>query len=358
MTPKSSLGKTEKYSGLVKGVQGAKPQEEARLTPEEVTAAFTSFGFKPNERNHDDIAYWTTKGKSEKAKLVEELSKKRKEINQKEDDMRKADEARRKMTQDAINKRDEMKSKIQSQQDEAKITMPRLSDTDIAALFDEYGLPKPDPEWARNHMPNDPKKVRALLEMQRKMADDMFKKHSKNAVNSVPETPKMSGAPAPTPGAMPMMGQGGPSPMGMQGGMTGGAGAPAKPFFIGDHSIVRITNPRNPNASTTWLVDAKRKVLRPFASEQAFVNAFENPEEAEKAVTVVTSEDFAPGGPLEGFTPLQGNKGIKDDGSMDDIEFSPAELQNRYGQAENPEGENKSLSLLDGIFGKMSNPQQ
>lgn len=170
----------------------------------------------PNDRNHNDIAFWTTKGKSEESKMIEELSKRRKEINQREDDTRKADEIRRKSQQDILNKHEETKAKILSQQNEAKIAMPRLSDEDIAALFDEYGLPKPDPEWARNHMPNDPKKIRSLLEMQRKMADDLFKKHSKNAVNSQPEVPKASAMSMPAAPAMPMMGQGGPSPMGMQ----------------------------------------------------------------------------------------------------------------------------------------------
>lgn len=350
--------KTEKYSGLVKNVQGTnKPPEEPKITKEQVIEAFQSFGFTPNDRNHNDIAFWTTKGQSETPRMIEELSKKRKEINQREDDTIKADEIRRKSHQDILNKHEESKAKIISRQDEAKIAMPRLSDEDIAALFDEYGLPKPDPEWARNHMPNDPKKIRSLLEMQRKMADDMFKKHSKNAVNSLPETPKSSSFASPQALATPMMGQGGPSPMGMQGDMTQD-GTPQTPFFIGDHSIVRLVNPRNPNASTTWLVDVKKKILRPFASEQAFKNAFESPEDAEKAVIMVTSKDFAPGGPLEGFTPLKGDKAVKDDGSMDDIEFTPAQLQNKYGKQPDPQSEQKAMSMLDSIFGKMSNPQQ
>jgi hypothetical protein len=205
-------------------------------------------------------------------------------------------------------------------------------------------------------MPNDPKKIRGLLEMQRKTADSMLKKHSKNIVNSAPEVPKTQGAPAgmPMQGA-PMRGMGGPSPIDMQGSMVPGT-EPTTPFFIGDHSIVRITNPTNPNASTTWLVDAKKKVLRPFLSEQAFQNAFENPEEAEKAVITISTKELGPGGALDGFKPLQGTQGINDDGSMDEIDFSPAQIQNRYGKQSDPAAENKALSMLDGVFGGLSQP--
>jgi len=343
MPSKSSQGKTSKYSGVVKSVKDNTP-EEPRITKEQVIAAFKSFGFEPNERNHDDVAYWTTKGQSEGQKLIEELHKRRTDINKKEDDDKKAQEDKKRTYQSILDK-----------QETEKLAMPRLSDKDINDLFDEYGLPAPDPEWARNHLPNDPKKVRAILEMQRKMADGMLKKHSKNAVNSLPEVPKMQG------GTMmqgaPMMGTGGPSPMGMQGGMVPDD-SPVTPFFIGDHSIVRITNPNNPNASTIWLVDSKKKVLRPFISEKAFRNAFENAEEAEKAVVTISSRDLGPGGALDGFKPLSGTQGVKDDGSMDKIDFTPAQLQRRYGKPSDPASENKALSMIDGIFGQLKNQQK
>lgn len=361
MTPKSSLGKTNKYSGLVKGVQGAnKPPEEPRITPEQVVAAFKSFGFTPNERNHNDIGFWTTKGRSEGSKLIAELSKRRKDIIQREDDDRKVSDLRLKSQQDILNKHEETQSKLLSQQNEGKIAMPRLSDNDINALFDEYGLPSPDPEWARSHLPNDPIKVRSILEMQRKSADDMMKKNAKNSVNSIPEVPKMSGAsvqPSQIPQTAQLMGQGGPSPMGQQGAMLPGD-VSAKPFFIGDHAVVRMANPNNPRSTTTWLVDVKKKVLRPILSDKAFQNMFEDPEEAERNVINISSRDLGKGGLLEGFTPLQGTKGVKHDGTMDKIEFSPAQLQRRYGKKSDPAAENKSLSMLDGIFSSFNKPQE
>lgn len=339
MAPKATQDKTKKYSGVVKSVQNSKPQEEPRITADQVVAAFRSFGFEPNERNHNDTGYWTMKGQSEGTKLMEELHKRRMDINKKEDDDKKSEDEKERSRKTIINK-----------QEIDKAAMPRLSDEDIAALFDEYGLPAPDPEWARNHLPNDPKKIRSILEMQRKMADDMLKKHSKNAVNTMPEVPKMSAAPAQPP--MPMGGMGGPTPMGMQGGMIG-ADSPMTPFFVGDHSLIKITSPNNPNSGTLWLVDKKRKVLRPILSEKALENAFEDPEAAKNSITTVSSQALAPGGPLEGFTPLGQEKGMKEDGSMDNIDFSHGQIERKYGKQSDPMAENKALSMLDGVFGQL-----
>lgn len=360
MQPKSNVGKTNKYSNVAKAVRGDKAQEEPRITPEQVIAAFRSFGFEPNERNHNDIGYWTMKGQSEGVKLMEELHKRRMELNKQEDEHKKSQSERERAAQKAEDDKKTAHETIVNKQHIDKAAMPRLSDEDINALFDEYGLPAPDPEWARNHLPNDPKKIRSILEMQRKTADDLLKKHSKNTVNSMPETPKMPGSPmmaAPMQGRggpMPSMGQ--PGPMGMQAGMVPDD-SPATPFFIGDHSIVRITNPTNPNASTLWLVDAKKKVLRPFLSEQAFQNAFENPEEAEKAVVTISTRELGKGGALDGFKPLQGSQGVNDDGSMEDIEYSPAQIQKRYGKPSDPTAENKALSMLDGVLGSVDKTQ-
>jgi hypothetical protein len=341
MSSKSAQGKTEKYSGLVKKVKDTKDTapEEPKITPEQVRAAFASFNLPVNDRGHNDVLYWTMKGQSEGPRLIEELSKKRKDINQKEDDTKKAEEDKKKLLDD-----------ITTQHEDAKRTLPRLSDKELGDLFDEYGLPAPDPEWARQHMPNDPTKIRSILDMQRKTADDMLKKHTKNAVNAIPEVPKPNagGVGGPTP----MQGRGGPSPVAGQGDMVQDDG-PINPFFIGDHSIVRISNPNNPDASTLWLVDAKRKVLRPFLSEQAFDNAFDNPEEARKAIVTLSSKDLGPGGVLAGFTPLQATKGVNHDGSVPPIDFTPSELQNRYGQPQDPQKENRALSMLDTILGKM-----
>ena len=358
MNPKDVTDKTKKYSGVVKSVQKAqKPPEEPRITKEQVTEAFKSFNIPLNARNHDDIAYWTTKGQSEKPKMIEELHKQRTELNQKEDEFRKSVVDKKKLE-------DDKKKQIS----ESKETLPRLSDNDIKSLHDEYGLPSPDPEWARNHLPNDPKKIRSILEVQRKTADDMLKKHAKNTVNAMPEVPKVqSGAP--------MMGMGGPmsspmqgpmqqptqsptqmpnTPATMPGDMMGGGDQSTTPFFIGDSAVVRIVNPANPNASTLWLVDPQKKVLQPFISEQAFENAFNDPQAAKNAIVTLSSKDLGPGGALDGFELLKGSQGVGHDGKKSNVEFSKAQIQNRYGKQSNPDAENKSMSLLDGVLGGLS----
>ena len=296
------------------------------ITPEQVAMAFQSFGFEPNERGMNDIGFWTLRPQSEGIKLIEELRKRRMEINAKEDE--------------SNNNEEEITKN--------KKSLSRLSDEEINALFDEYGLPSPEPEWARNNLPNDPQKIRKILEAQRKTVDDLIKKEMKNMINSSPEVPKMSQKQSALSGPMPMtpnMGMGGPGTI-----PEGIDQSSSSPFFMGDHSIVKITNPRNPNLSTLWLVDQKRKILRPFESDEAFQNTFEDPESANNAIMTLSTKDLGPGGALEGFKMLNSSQGIRNDGSMDDIDFTPAQIAKRYNKPSDPAGENKALSILDGLF--------
>lgn len=354
MRQKSKFGQTNKYTDLVSNVNNSnkKEQKEPTITEEQVINAFTSFGFDPKENNLDEISYWTTKPQSEIPKLIEELRKKRIRMNSEQEQEKKNQFRKDRAIEDTLRK-----------QKEERKALPRLSDEELFALFDEYGLPLPDVEWARNHLPNDPKKIRAILEMQRKTTDDMIKKESKNAINKIPETPKNQFAQS-----MPTArdGQGGPTqtqttPFNEQTNMNEEAG-PKTPFFIGDHSIVKITNPSNPNASTTWLVDTKKKILRPFESEEAFGNAFDDPASAEKAVVTISAKELEPGGALEGFKLLKGEQGIMNDGSMEQIPFTEGQIQQRYGKEEDPVAENKALLMIDGLLGKLKskgspNPQ-
>ena len=357
MASKSTEKEIKKYSGLAKKTKDIannkeKPNEnkeekvktkeqvpeEPKITKEQVVSIFKSFGFKPNEKNND-IAYWTTRPRSEAPKLIEELKKRRDEINKKKEE-----------------------------EIESKETLPRLSDDEIAKLFDEYGFPAPDPEWARNTLPNDPQKIRSILDVQRKNADEMIKQKTTPPPEQMPPskgTPVMpSGAGKGTPVMPSGAGASGmtpktPAPMTGMGGPTGGPmevlmdeeGVKKKPFFVGDHSIVRIVNPSNPQNSTTWLVDAKKKALRPFMSDRAFQNAFEDPMEAEKAVITISSKELGPGGVLEDFELLKGKDGVRDDGSMDKIEFSPAQIKNNYGKPIDPVEDMKAMQTLDSLFG-------
>ena len=333
MATKSAQEKLNKYSSVAENVKTSAPQrtEEPRITLEQVTQAFRSFGFEPNEKNQNDIGYWTTRPQSEGAKLMDELRKRRTEINKEEEDNQKL-----------------------------KKTLPRLSDNELTSLFDEYGLPIPDLEWVRNFLPNDPQRLRKILEMQRKMSDDMLKNEAKNATNTMPQANAMPTTPVPTPTpTQPLSNTG-------MGGIIDpninptnpdmGAGK-VTPFFIGNYALIKLTNPQNPNSGTLWLADKKKKVLRPILSESALEAAFDNPEDAKKKIVTMSSQALGPNGPLSGFTPLTQEKGLNDDGSMDKIEFSPAQIQNHYGKKSDPVLENKALSMLDSVIGKLK-PQQ
>lgn len=354
MAPKNN-NKTNQYSGVKAAVKANTAPEEPRITSEQVVKAFRAFGFTPNERNHDDIVFWTTKGQSEGIKLIEELSKRRKEINQKEDDNKKEEEQKKKKQEETTNK-----------QNELKVTLPRLSDDDIRNLHDEYGLPSPDPEWVRNNMSNDPTKIRSILDVQRKATDDVLKKHIKNSVNSMPEIPKGAGMTSmpqmpPVPQNMPQQGTGAPGygmggPMDMGGDMMGGA-RPATPFFVGDNALIKIVSPNNPGSSTLWLVDSKNKTLRPIGSEKVLETAFEDPIEAIKSITTLSADALGPNGPLNGFKPLGQAHGLQSDGTMKNLEFSPAQLQKRYGKPQDPNAEQKALSMLDGVLGQVGGQQ-
>ena len=344
MPTKSIIGGSKKYSGVVDTIKkNSKPEE--KINKDQVIHAFKSFNIPLNNKEHDDILFWTSKDIGELPKLINELSTERKKINQKVEEDK----------------------KVEAESNKAKSALPRLSDNEIKNLYDEFGLNAPNYDWARNHLPNDTAKIRSILEMQRKFADSMIKKHTTNTLNSIPDTPKYNSSPAPMSNAAALMtGKGGPgdppaspgapqgapnSPNDVQGQMTP-SDAPVTPFFTGDHAIIRIVSPNNPNSSTLWLADPQKKVLRPFVSEAALRNAFEDPDEATKSITNVTTQDFAPGKALYGFKPLKNNQGVQHDGTMPNIPFSHAQVSKRYNKPSNPQAEQKALSLLDGIFSK------
>ena len=336
MVTKSAEKKLKKYSGIAENVKSVKnntenkqkpeiKEEEPLITMEQVISAFKSFGLEPNERNQNDIGYWTTRPQSEGPKLMEELRSRRSEMNSEEDEIGKT-----------------------------KQTMPRLSDQDLLSLFDEYGLPAPDPEFARNNLPNDPQKIRNILEVQRKNMDDMMKVEAKNKVQQASQQP-MQAPPMQQPMQSPVGGLGGPTQQAP--GQEPIMGENMTPFFVGDVALIKLLNANNPNTGTLWLADKKKKILRPIKNEAMIDSIFENPEEAKNSITTVSSNALSPTGVLSDFSLLDQSKGIQDDGSMEDIPFSKAQLKNRYGKEKNPEAEQKAMSILDGFIGNLNNKQ-
>ena len=133
---------------------------------------------------------------------------------------------------------------------------------------------------------------------------------------------------------------------------------PKDAFFRGDHALIRFNEDPGPgDTSTVWLVDVKKKVLRPFLDEQAFTAYFGGTtieEQDEKgAISSVDLSDLGGQGTLRNFRMLQDADGVGGDGNIpitlgDDID--EAKFDNKYGKQGNPEGEEKAGQVLDGIL--------
>lgn len=337
---------TNQYSGVSKAVKTAqkpKAPQEPLIKPEHVVSAFHSFGYKPNQEKHNDIAHWATQPESNIPKMVSELHAKRTEENQKFKDQSEKREAARPMTDQEINQ-----------------------------IFDEYGMPSPDTSWVRKHLPNDEEKLRQILDIQHDSRVKQMKVHAGNHVQMLKEAgkaqsqPMLPMLPMQTPrstGTIPMDGSGGPGADTEQMGDMNEMSMPldpqsvvgVKPHFVGDHALVRIQSPGiSHSANPVWLVDTKKKVLRPFHSGKAFHLMFKNNhQEAVNAIVNLPSSALGPDGVLDGFKMLTNEHGIRHDGSMKNIEFSPADFQKKYGAQGDDEKELHASSVLDGLFNQI-----
>lgn len=126
------------------------------------------------------------------------------------------------------------------------------------------------------------------------------------------------------------------------------------PIFVGKSALVRLINGSDPTSATIWLVDSTNKTLRPFVGEEQFDLMFDNPEQAKKAVTTLSSDELGNGGLLGDFHVLGHDYGVHPDGSMKNVPFSPAQIQNRYGKPVDEGAENNAVANLDGLFGQLS----
>lgn len=260
---KSSDTKEKKgnFDGLSKAVQGAIQNvktKEPMLTADQVHKAFSSFGFKSNQNNMNDVGYWTTQPASSIGKLMGELKKRRE-----------------------------------------KETVAK----------------------------------------------------EKQAMNT------MNGSAGPGAPIHTMMGMGGP-------GIYSGMGGPNdnSPIFVGDYGLIRFGQNASGDPAdtyTTFLVDKKNQSIRQIMSDQAFYNLFGDQasvDRAKNSIKTIDESELQSGGALGNFTILPADYAVKDDGSMRKIEFSPSQLQSRYGgNAVNEKMENASLALLDGALNTIKN---
>jgi len=130
------------------------------------------------------------------------------------------------------------------------------------------------------------------------------------------------------------------------------------PIFAGKTALIRFVNPGDSNSSSIWLAERGPKVIRPFVSEEFFDSMFTNPQQAQKAVVTMSSDELGPEGLFKDFKVLDEEHAVQPDGSMKPVQFSPSQIQKRYGQPINPEAENSALSLLDGMLGQLTGDAQ
>lgn len=131
------------------------------------------------------------------------------------------------------------------------------------------------------------------------------------------------------------------------------------PVFIGKSALVRLVNAEDQNTSSLWFIDSTNKTLRPFMDESKFDDMFDNPQEAQKAVVTLSSNELGDGGILQDYEVLDNEYGIEPDGKMKPIDFSSHQLGQRYGQPVDEVSETKAVSALDQLFSAMGEqPQQ
>jgi len=137
-----------------------------------------------------------------------------------------------------------------------------------------------------------------------------------------------------------------------------------KPYFMGDHALIKFSNGASGNGPEVyWLVDKDSQTLRPFESSMAMDAAFgKDLEEALKHVVVVAhptidSNGDIKTGVLKGFSVLDPEYSIKEDGSSKYLHFSPHHLRQRYGKPIHQENEDKATRALDHLLKTMKDSE-
>ena len=133
-----------------------------------------------------------------------------------------------------------------------------------------------------------------------------------------------------------------------------------KPYFLGDHALVKFSSGLDSaGPEVHWLADRKNRTLRPFESETALRNAFGEGYDAaiRHCVNVAHPQIMENGdiasGVLKGFSILDPEYAIREDGSAKELDFSNHHLRSRYGKPVNPQAEEKAARTLEHVLGVM-----
>lgn len=130
-----------------------------------------------------------------------------------------------------------------------------------------------------------------------------------------------------------------------------------KPYFMGDHALIKFSGGEEGfGPQTYWLVDKANNTIRPFESNMALDAAFGQDLQSalQSAMTIapptIDSSGAITSGVLADFTILGPEYAIKEDGTSKEIDFSPSQLQGRYGKSIDESLEGLAAEAVDGFL--------
>lgn len=299
------------YKGVEDSVKKASA-EEPKIATDSIVKAFASFGMKAPEH---ELLYWSNQPTSKASKMLEELKKSKKE------------------------KTEKFKENYQK-----VMTMAPLSNKEIYAVYDEYGLEKPNPDWVRKNLPNDEEKLRKYLDIERDFKNKSYKKDLSNKL-------KAEQMVQPAGGMVQQMGMmDGVGAANVLSDTAGNEDEEVVPYHLSGLSLCRVNGD-----NTIWLIDSSKGTIKPFTSRKAFVNFFKGKNDnfdrvadAQDAIKDISVKQF---NSLMKKYKLSSNKyGIKEDGQggsgEDAFYVNTNDLSNNYGSTINENTLDKSISFV------------
>ncbi len=319
----NNIGKTNKYSNLLKTVNPWNKPQEQTIWQEDIKKAFSDFWYSPDNW---DLSYWSTIPVSQKWKLMSELKSRR------DGDLKNS----------------------------ANSSPKQLTNDQISALYSEYWFKLPqnqaDFDWVRKNFPDDEKKFRSILDEHRDNTNQLQKIKNKQNIDQLKNWAQPTNQSANDwqgwPGDTynwtdPATGK--PT--------TAGVWTPTlvKAHFPSQYQLIQFTGDPNWAATwdqkTVWLLNNNTKTIQPFLSMDAIKAAYwDNYDQAIKSIAKVDPKETLSGWYLGDFSLLGNNYWIKEDGNIKTPEFWTQDIASRYWQQANEQTTTTGYTALDGYL--------
>lgn len=297
----------DKYNGIKNTVKKTmEEKEEPKIPSYGIVNAFKTFGLNAPE---GEVLYWSNQPQKNISKMLTDIRK--------------------------VKKNEDEKKSVET---ERSSKMSPLTDEQIYALYDEYGLSKPNPVWVRKNLPNDEEKIRKYLEIEFNHKNNLRKKELSNSlkqetmIQQVPYTGQL------------YKNDGTGSPLNME-----EEDNEYNPYHLSSKSLCKVSGD-----NTIWLIDSGKKTIKPFTSRKAFINYFkgkdnnfERVSEAEEGIKEITSKQF--NSLIKNYKFYQMNHAIKEDGqgaAEDAFYVNPTDISNNYGKTINTNTLNTAISYI------------